>query len=60
MNETKQGGGKRRHFDKAFKQEAVRARNGSGKSAEQVARELGVRGDLLYKWDRASLMRPGV
>jgi transposase len=54
MNDTKQGGAKRRHFDEAFKQEALRAWRSSGKSAEQVGRELGVRGDLLYKWDRAS------
>jgi transposase len=47
MNDTKQGGVKRRHFDEAFKQEALRAWKSSGKSAEQVGGELGVRGDLL-------------
>jgi hypothetical protein len=43
MNDTKQGGVKRRHFDEAFKQEALKAWKSSGKSADQMGRELGVR-----------------
>lgn len=52
MNKTNSSGATRRRYDEAFKQEAVRSWKSSGKSAEQVARELGLRADLLYKWHR--------
>lgn len=42
----------RRHFDQAFKRQAVAHWKGSGKTGEQVAGELGIRTDLLYKWNR--------
>lgn len=42
----------RRQYTSAFKQEAVRLSKESGKSLAQVARELGVRADLLRKWKR--------
>lgn len=41
MNETQQGGEKRRHLYEAFKQGAVKSWKSSVKSAEQMARELG-------------------
>lgn len=53
MTETNQEGAKRRRYDPEFKREAVRAWKTSGKSATQVARELGVRPGLLFKWDQA-------
>ena len=42
----------RRQYTCEFKQEAVRLSQESGKSLAQVARELGVRADLLRKWQR--------
>lgn len=50
MNKTNAGGASRRRCDDAFMEEAVRAWKSSGKSAEQVARELELRAELLYKW----------
>jgi transposase len=41
---------KRQTFTKAFKAEAVRLLEQSGKPAAEVARELGVRRNQLYKW----------
>ena len=52
MSKTNPGGATRRRYDEAFKQEVVRSWKSSGKSAEQVARELGLRAELLYKWNR--------
>jgi len=43
---------RRRQYTSEFKQEAVRLSQESGKSLAQVARELGVRADLLQKWKR--------
>lgn len=43
---------KRRQFTREFKIEAVRLVEESGKALTQVARELGVRPDLLYSWRR--------
>jgi transposase len=43
---------RRRQYTSEFKQEAVRLSQESGKSLAQVARELGVRADLLRKWKR--------
>ncbi len=40
----------RRQFDKAFKLEAVRLVVEEGRSAASVARDLGIRGNLLYGW----------
>jgi transposase len=42
----------RRQYTSEFKLEAVRLVKESGKSLSQVARELGVRADLLRKWKR--------
>ena len=41
---------KRQTFTKAFKAEAVRLLEQSGKPAAGLARELGVRRNQLYKW----------
>jgi transposase len=43
---------KRRQFTREFKVEAVRLLEESGKPVTQIARELGIRPDLLYSWKR--------
>jgi transposase len=40
----------RKHFTKEFKLEAVRLLEHSGKSSTELARQLGVRRNQLYKW----------
>lgn len=42
----------RRKFDKQFKIDAVRFLESSGKTATEVASELGIRGDALSRWKR--------
>ncbi len=54
MAETK------RQYTSEFKIEAVRLVKESGKSLSQVARELGVRADLLRKWKRQVEERAGL
>ena len=44
----------RRVFSKSFKQQAVANWKQSGKTGDQIASELGIRTDLLYKWNRTS------
>lgn len=41
---------KRTTYSKEFKQEAVRLLESGDKTAMEVARELGIRRNLLYKW----------
>jgi transposase-like protein len=41
---------KRKRYTKEFKLEALRLMEGSGKPASEVARELGIRRNQLYKW----------
>ena len=41
---------KRTTFPKSFKQEAVRLLEHSGRPAAEIARELGIRRNQLYKW----------
>ena len=41
---------KRKKFTKEFKLEALRVMEESGKPASDVARELGIRRNQLYKW----------
>jgi transposase len=41
---------KYKHYDKAFKEHAVNLWLGSGKSAAEVAAELGIPADRLYTW----------
>jgi len=43
-------GEKRRQFTREFKLEAVRLASEGGKTPEQVARELGIRGDMVRSW----------
>ena len=44
--------GKKRDFTPEFKQNAVRLVVAGKKTRAQIAREIGVRADLLYKWQR--------
>jgi len=48
----------RQHLSKAFKEEAVRLLEQGLKPAADLARELGVRRNQLYKW-QATLRRAG-
>jgi transposase len=43
---------KRKRYTREFKVEALRLVRTSGKPVTQVARELGIRADLLYSWQR--------
>jgi transposase len=49
----------RRQFTREFKLEAVRLAQESGKPQAQVARELGIRPDMLRSWKRQALSRAG-
>jgi transposase-like protein len=49
---------KRKHFSKQFKLDAVRLLETSDKKGAELARELGIRRNQLYKW-RDQLMRLG-
>ena len=42
---------KRKRFTKEFKLEALRLMKESGKPSAEVARELGIRRNQLYKWE---------
>lgn len=52
MTKKKEAGAAPRQYDEAFKQEAVRLWQCSGRAAEQTARELGISVFNLYKWRR--------
>lgn len=43
-------GAKRKQYTREFKIEAVRVVRESGKSLSEVARELGIRRDILQRW----------
>ena len=49
-NETTPSGSIRKRYDEAFKRSAVQHWQDSGKSAAQVARELGLNANTLQKW----------
>ena len=49
----------RRQFTPEFKLEAVRLAKESGKPQAQVARELGIRPDMLRSWKRQAEGRAG-
>jgi transposase len=51
-------GRRRRSFTAEFKLEAVRLANKSGKPPGEIARDLGIRPDILRRW-RAELTRTG-
>jgi transposase len=42
--------GKRRKYDREFKVEAVKRVTGGGRAVTEVARNLGIHENLLYKW----------
>ena len=44
------GEGKNKTFSKAFKEEAVRLMEQSGRPAAEIAREIGIPRNRLYKW----------
>ncbi len=48
---------KRKVFTMEFKLEAVRLLESSGRAASEVARELGIRRNQLYKWQAESRSR---
>ena len=50
---------KRRQFTREFKLEAVRLASHEEKSLEEVARDLGVRPDLLRNWKKQAEGRAG-
>lgn len=49
---------KKSPYDKAFKEHAVNLWLGSGKSAQEVADELGIKRDRLYMWKQAQHPQP--
>jgi transposase len=51
---------KRRQFSSEFKVEAVRLIAEGGKAVSQVARELGIRPDMLRGWKRQAEGRAGL
>lgn len=50
---------KRKAYSREFKEEALKRVDESGKPLTQVARELGIRADLLYSWKRRRLAASG-
>jgi transposase len=50
---------KRKRFTKEFKLEALRLLEQSNKSGAELARQLGVRRNQLYKWRREVELRGG-
>lgn len=52
--------GKRRQFTAEFKREAVRLVTEEGRSPAQLARELGIRPDMLRTWRRQAEGRAGL
>ena len=51
---------KRRQFTHEFKAEAIRLLNNGDRSLSQVARELGIRADILRAWKRQAEGRAGL
>jgi transposase len=49
----------RRKFDANFKREAVALWQNSGKSAQEIATQLGIREGQLYAWKKAGVISPG-
>lgn len=50
---------RRRKYDPTFKAEAVALWQKSGKTAEEIAAQLGIREGQLYTWKSASELRAG-
>lgn len=55
MSIHSQNGNTRRRYDPAFKQDAVDRVLRTGKSSSEVARELGIKPDLVARWRREHL-----
>lgn len=53
MKANKAAGATRQRRDQAFKLEAVRLWESSGRPADKIAQELGVKAQDLYRWKRA-------
>lgn len=53
-------GEKRRQFTREFKLEAVRLVTEEGRSTSQVARELGIRREMIRKWRQQAESRSGL
>lgn len=53
------GQAKRQQYTREFKLEAVRRATEEGRPVPQVARELGIRADMLRSWKRQSEGRAG-
>jgi transposase len=51
---------KRRQFTREFKAEALRLLDTGGRPLSQVARELGIRADILRAWKRQAEGRAGL
>jgi len=51
-------GTKRRRYDKEFKTEAVRLATRSDRKVTEVARDLGIHPNLIYRW-KERLGEPG-
>jgi transposase len=51
---------KRRQFTREFKLEAVRLVTEEGRRLSEVARELGIRADMLRKWKQQAESRSGL
>ena len=49
---SKQNGNKGRRFDRAFKEEAVRLLQTSGRRQRQIAGDLGISVSALGRWER--------
>ncbi len=47
----------RRKFSREFKLEAVRLATSGDRTVAQVARQLGIRADLLHKWERQTRLK---
>jgi len=45
-------GKSKRHFDKEFKQEAVRLVEAGHRKTSDVARDLGIEANMLHRWKR--------
>ena len=59
MKPESRDGARPRRYDEAFKREAVRLWQSSGRMAETVARELGLSVFQLYEWRKQERAAPG-
>lgn len=57
MNTTTEMSRDRRHYDMAFKRDAVNRVIRTGKTCADVSRELGIPGNMLARWKREQVGR---